>query len=313
MIKDPKYKDGIKDFSVQWLGVNGLRQHGEGPQLRQLRRGHRPVAAQRDAPTFFSNLMSEQGGGKLEALFSSSSSFLDAKLAKLYGVSGVTGDDFKPTTLNPMERAGILTQGAFLAAHSDADYSHPVKRGVHFLHNVVCVDIPSPDGIDVPPLSERKPGQTTRQRYEEATSVNAVCNGCHERIHGAGFALESYDAVGQFRTMEDGKPVDASGYLPLASGRDQLQARRRAEPEGWRHPRGSRVHDQAVPALRAPEVVKCPRRPVRWRAWPRPSGIRSTTCAKWSSPSRRRARSLTVSPSRGRVSKNVQQVGYRSP
>jgi Protein of unknown function (DUF1592)/Protein of unknown function (DUF1588)/Protein of unknown function (DUF1595)/Protein of unknown function (DUF1585)/Protein of unknown function (DUF1587) len=218
MIKDAKFKDGIKDFSIQWLGVNGLDSAEKDPSFTNYVEGT-GKSLMNESTAFFANLMSEQGGGKLEALFSSTSSFLDAKLAKLYGVSGVSGDDLKPANLNPQERAGVLTLGAFLAAHSDADYSHPVKRGVHFMHNVVCVDIPSPDGIDVPPLSERKPGQTTRQRYEEATSVSAVCATCHVNIHGAGFALESYDAVGQFRTMEDGKPVDASGHLPLLSGR----------------------------------------------------------------------------------------------
>jgi hypothetical protein len=218
LMGDNKFKDGLRDFSLQWLAVSGL------PTMEKDGTFEKYTAAVGQAmldetTNFFSSLLfGKDATGKLDSLFTSNVSTVSGPLAKLYGMSNATGDDARQVTLPAGERAGILTQGAFLAAHADADYSHPVKRGVHTLHNVLCIDIPGPDNVEVPPLEERKAGQTTRKRYEEAIAGKAICASCHDRINPVGFAFEQYDAVGQFRTMEDGQPVDASSVLSLTSG-----------------------------------------------------------------------------------------------
>lgn len=218
LMGDAKFKDGLRDFSLQWLAVTGLPTMEKDGTFANYNAQVGQAMLDETTEFFTGLLYGAKATGKLTDLFGSNVTTVSGPLAKLYGVSGATGDEPKSVTLPQDQRAGILTQGAFLAAHADADYSHPVKRGVHVLHNVLCIDIPGPDNVDVPPLMERKQGQTTRARYEEATEGKALCMGCHDRINPVGFAFEQYDAVGQFRTLEDTLKVDASGTVPLPSG-----------------------------------------------------------------------------------------------
>jgi hypothetical protein len=84
---------------------------------------------------------------------------------------------------------------------------------------VLCQDIPGPpDGLVIPPLAERKMGDTTRGRFETAVAGKDICLSCHSLINPTGFAFENYDAVGQYRTTEDGQKIDASGSVKLPSG-----------------------------------------------------------------------------------------------
>ena len=152
--------------------------------------------------------------GKLETLMTSKESFVDGTLAKLYGVPGVTGGDMKPVTFKPEERAGLLTQGTFLATKADAIESHPIMRGDTVLAQLLCIKLEIPADLDVPPLPDPKPGQTTRERVSVHSS--APCATCHKMIDPVGFAFENYDAIGKYRTTQEGKPVDASGTFPLA-------------------------------------------------------------------------------------------------
>jgi hypothetical protein len=218
MMGDGKFKDGILDFSQQWLGVVGLPTLEKDASFMNYSAEVGQSMLDETSAFFGSLMFGPNATGSLDALYSSTASFADAKLAKLYGTT-VSGDGQQPVSLNGTQRAGILTQAAFLAGHADADYPHPVKRGVHVLRNVLCQDIPGPpDGLVIPPLAERQAGDTTRMRFEAAVAGKMICLSCHSRINPTGFAFETYDAVGQYRTMEDGQKVDASGALTLDSG-----------------------------------------------------------------------------------------------
>jgi hypothetical protein len=216
MLKDPKARDAVGDFHLQWLDVQGLPDLQKDPVFAS----YTPETAQsmlnETAEAVNAILLGPQATGKLADLFSSPTSFIDARLAKVYGVMNVTGDNLRSAALNPAQRAGLLTNGSFLASHADADVSHPVKRGVHVLRQVLCIDIPDPDGLEIPDLPAPKPGQTTRERY--TAHEQGFCASCHSRIDGVGFAFENYDATGGFRTTEQNKPVDSSGAVALPSG-----------------------------------------------------------------------------------------------
>jgi hypothetical protein len=215
MMKDAKFKDGIADFSQQWLGVVGLPtlEKDESFTAYNAEVGQSMMD---ETANFFASLMyGPQAAGKLNDLYASNKTVVDDKLAKFYGVTAGAGGQ---ATFKDTERAGILTQAAFVAAHADGDYPHPVKRGVHVLRNVFCLDIPGPpDGLVIPPLAERKMGDTTRGRFESAVAGKDICLSCHKMINPTGFAFEIYDAVGQYRTTEDGLKVDASGTIKLPS------------------------------------------------------------------------------------------------
>jgi hypothetical protein len=215
MMKDDRFKDGLADFSQQWLGVVGLPTMEKDESFTAYTAEVGQSMLDETASFFASLMFGPQAKGTLTDLYSSNKTVVDDKLAKFYGVTPSNG----VATFKDTERAGILTQAAFVAAHADGDYPHPVKRGVHVLRNVLCQDIPGPpDGLMIPPLAERKMGDTTRGRFEAAVAGKTVCLGCHSVINPTGFAFEIYDAVGQYRTTEDGLKVDASGTLKLPSG-----------------------------------------------------------------------------------------------
>ena len=216
MLTDPKARDGIRDFHLQWLGVEGLPDLQKDPSFTSYTPETAQAMLNETSELASAVLFGPQATGKLADLFSSPASFIDARLARIYGVMNVTGDNLRRAPLDPAQRAGVLTHGSFLATHADADLSHPVKRGVHVLRQVLCVDLPDPDGLEIPELPEPRPDQTTRERY--AAHAQGACASCHTRIDGVGFAFENYDATGGFRTTENNKPVDSSGRVPLPSG-----------------------------------------------------------------------------------------------
>jgi hypothetical protein len=216
MLGEARAKDAVRDFHLQWLDVEGLPDMQKDPSFA----AYTPETAQsmlnETAELASSILLGPQATGKLGDLFSSPSSIIDGRLAKVYGVGSVTGEDLRRVALDPEQRAGLLTHGSFLAAHADADLSHPVKRGVHIARNVLCLELPDPDGLEIPELPAPRPNQTTRERY--AAHEQGACAACHIKIDTVGFAFENYDATGGFRTTEAGKPVDSSGTVSLPSG-----------------------------------------------------------------------------------------------
>jgi hypothetical protein len=213
MLKNDKAKDGLRDFHMQWLGLYGVDTLDKDPMFAT----YSPEVAKamiEETSTFISAIMS--GSGKFEELYTSSTSYLTAPLAKHYGVAGVTGTTPQKVDLNPAQRSGLLTQGAFLASHSKENDSFPIGRGLAVLRQVLCQEIPEPN-IMLPPAPEQKQGTTTRKLYEDFTAAPA-CQACHLRINGVGFAFENYDATGAYRAMEENQAVDASGAIELPSG-----------------------------------------------------------------------------------------------
>jgi len=218
MLADGRARDAIADFHVQWLEIAGLP--GLTKDGSYTRYNAAVGQAMIDETIAFARsvLHGPAATGKLQDLFTSTSTFMNGPLAALYGVAGVSGDKLVPAQVPAKERAGILTQGSFLASHADGDFSHPVRRGVTILRHVLCQEIPSPDNVMVPPLPERPRGITTREFYSQHSKFGALCATCHDAIDPMGFAFENFDAVGQYREMEEGKTVDASGTLTLPTG-----------------------------------------------------------------------------------------------
>ena len=216
MLADAKFVQGLTQFHYQWLGIDGLEQLPKDESYTNYS-AETAKSMLDETIRFAQSILAEAGGsGKLEDLFTSNQSFIDERLAKVYGMAG-GGQTLAAAQLDPSQRAGILTQGSFLSAHADPDLTNPVKRGVVILKNVLCQEVPSPDGLDIPVLPERQPGQTTREHFARHSS-DAFCGGCHQSIDALGFAFEHYDAIGAYREMEENKPVDASGTLRLDSG-----------------------------------------------------------------------------------------------
>lgn len=152
------------------------------------------------------------------AILNSDVSFVNAKLAKIYGLSGTFDDSFKKATLDPSQRRGLLTRAGFLAANADTRNPDPIHRGVFVSQVILCKPLPSP-AMNVPPVPVSTT-TTNRQRVEAHTGKGTCGATCHATlINPLGYAFESFDALGSHRTKDNGANVDASGeYGELAEG-----------------------------------------------------------------------------------------------
>jgi hypothetical protein len=141
--------------------------------------------------------------------------FVNERLARHYGIPGIYGSRFRRVTLpNHDQRGGLLAQGALLATTSYPDRTSPVLRGKFLLNNIFGLPVPPPPpGVDTN-LAENKPGAaptSIRERLAEHRA-NPSCASCHSVIDPLGFALENFDAIGGWRTVDEArKPVDATG------------------------------------------------------------------------------------------------------
>jgi hypothetical protein len=152
------------------------------------------------------------GAGTFEALFSESTTWVNTPLAQFYGVP-LPGAEFAPVQLDAGQRAGVLTQAAFLSAHSRAEQTSPAQRGVAVLNRLLCQELPQPPAdspVELPPPLQSD--ATMRERLLSATA-DASCQECHRDIDPIGLAFENYDPVGLWRDVEHGRPIDASGSL----------------------------------------------------------------------------------------------------
>jgi hypothetical protein len=132
-------------------------------------------------------------------------------LAPIYGVSA-PASGFAQITLGPETgRAGIFGQAAVLAGHSQSDHNSPTRRGVFISSSFLCKKPPDPPP-GVPTTLPLDPTKTERQRLD-AHRTSDQCKACHALFDPLGFALEHFDSIGQYRSMENGHPIDATGTL----------------------------------------------------------------------------------------------------
>jgi hypothetical protein len=213
MLKDPKIKDTIADFHLQWLYVDGLPKEPPKDARFTAYTPQLVAAMMAETATFANDVFASSGS--LEKLLTSPSTTVDPALAKLYGAT-VTGTDPQPVTLDAGQRAGLLTQASFLSMHATASETNPVRRGAVVIRRLLCNDIQPPADMDVGQPKPAAPGLTTRERFAEH-AMNP-CASCHKLTDPIGFAFENYDPIGAWRTMEQGKKVDASGTLNLTGG-----------------------------------------------------------------------------------------------
>lgn len=165
---------------------------------------------------FVKDVVTVQGKGLTE-LLTADYTFADQKIAAIYGVTK-PGGDFARVKLDGTQRAGILTQSAFLAAFASSRQTDPIHRGVVVNFQVLCSNMPPPP-MNVPPLPPAVEGETMRERVTRHTGAGTCGAGCHgTMINPAGFAFERYDALGKWRTTDNGKPVDSADRMTFTDG-----------------------------------------------------------------------------------------------
>jgi hypothetical protein len=237
MLADDRAESLVENFAFQWLEVAKLDKIVPD-------RGQFPYAA---GSLDMRGLMKEElrlfvdsvfrGDRSVMELLTADYTFLNERLAMHYGIESVKGARFRRVTLPDDSRNGLLGKGAVLALTSYPNRTSPVLRGQWILARLVGAPPPAPPP-DVPDLAENKRGEaprTLRARLEQHRE-NPTCFACHGIMDPLGFALENYNAVGQFRSLDPDTrdPVDASGVLPdgtAVAGIADLRRALTARPE----------------------------------------------------------------------------------
>lgn len=178
-------------------------------------------AAAEETRRYVRYVMFEEQGGVAD-LLTSNVTFVNADLAPIYGLSGTYDADFRRVELDPGQRSGILTQIGFLASHATSVNPDPIHRGVFVAKRLNCLNIAAPPDA-VPPLPQAG-DKTNREMVEDHTEVDGTsCKNCHASvINPFGFPFESYDAIGAYRTEDNGKPVDTATSPPIGGARVEV-------------------------------------------------------------------------------------------
>ena len=237
MLADPRAKSLVDDFAFQWLGLAKLDEitpdRGQFPHASGLLD---PRDLLKKELSLFIDSVLRSDRSVLE-LLTADHTFLNERLAMHYGIETVKGARFRQVTLEDSRRHGLLGKGAILMMTAYPNRTSPVLRGAWILERLLGAEPPAPPP-DVPelPRNERdKPAQTLRARLEQHRESPA-CFSCHGVMDPLGFALENFNAVGQFRSHDPDTmtPIDASGVLPdgtAVGGPDDLRRALVAEPD----------------------------------------------------------------------------------
>ncbi len=215
MLGDPRAEALSTRFAAQWLRLQDLsRLHPDAlayPQFDQ----RLAESMRRESELLFDHLVRENGS--LLDLLDADYTFVDERLARHYGLSGVTGPQFRRVAQTDANRRGLLGHAGILALTSHANRTSPVLRG-KWVMEVLLGSPPPPPPPNVPELEANsdasKDGRllTVRERLEEHRS-NPACRSCHRIIDPIGLSLENFDVTGAWRLRDQGQPVDALGTL----------------------------------------------------------------------------------------------------
>jgi hypothetical protein len=216
MIADPKSAALADNFAGQWLELRNLDVVKPDPQKFPEWNPELRDAMKLETRLFFNEVLRENR--PLADFLDARYTFLNDRLAKFYGIPGVTGPDFRRVELSAVDqggqRGGILSQASVLTVSSYPTRTSVVIRGKYILNNILGSP-PPPPPADVPPLDESSVGTSASLRQQmEKHRANAVCASCHSKMDPLGFALENYDGIGKWRTVDGKFPVDSSGTLP---------------------------------------------------------------------------------------------------
>lgn len=229
MLADPRAEALATRFAAQWLRLQDLEKvHPDAltyPYFDQTL----AEAMQRETELFVAHLV--HNDRPVTELLTADYTFVNERLAKHYGMTGVTGSSFQRVALQSDARRGLLGHGSVLTLTSHPDRTSPVLRGKWVLE-VLMGTPPPPPPPDVPELEETEAAEggrrlSVRERME-MHRANPACNSCHSMMDPIGLALENFDVTGAWRIRDEGNAVDPEGELfdgtPLTGPQDLRNA-----------------------------------------------------------------------------------------
>ncbi len=212
MLADDRAAALAANFAGQWLYLRNLKSSNpDGREFPDFDDNLRQ-AFERETELLFESIQREDRS--VLDLLDADYTFVNERLAKHYGIANIYGPDFRRVPVPSDARRGLLGQGSMLLVTSNANRTSPVQRGKWILENLLASPPPLPPP-NVPPLkesSELARATSVRERMEQHRA-NPACAGCHKIMDPIGLALENFDGVGQWRAVDLGFPIDASGQL----------------------------------------------------------------------------------------------------
>ncbi|RYZ08039.1 MAG: DUF1592 domain-containing protein [Myxococcales bacterium] len=234
---DTRARRALFSFHKQWLHMDNLEDLDPGTDLG--------AQLGQELENFVASIF-VAGDGTLKSLLTAPYTFANASTAPQYGLT-VQGSGFTQVALDPTQRVGVMMQVPFLRTNGNAP---PVRRGLAVYKQLLCGNVPLPAG-NIPMVEADTPDSTltTRERFAKHAEI-ACATGCHAIFDPWGFALESFDSLGRYRTQEKGKPIDVTGLpqgadaviggttpkgkvIPFKSGIEMLNALAESDEVSW--------------------------------------------------------------------------------
>lgn len=221
LLNDPKSKRFIEDFADQWLGLRAINDTSPDSKLYPEYSDFLKLSSVMETRAFLTRLVQDNLG--IRHLVASPWALVNSDLAKLYGIPGVEGTALRQVPLP--ERSpygGLWTQSAVMKVTANGTATSPVKRGVWMVERLLGIPVPPPPP-DITPVDPDTRGATTLREQLAKHSAGGACTACHAKFDPYGFALESFDVTGRYRTAyrvakdktwQDGPAVDCSGKTP---------------------------------------------------------------------------------------------------
>lgn len=213
MLSDPKSRALVDNFAGQWLNLQMLDEMTPDPDVFPDFDARLREDMKRESLLLFQAVM--QDDLSVLDFLDASFTFVNERLARHYELENIKGDQFQKVSLNPQQRAGILTHASILTLTSNPERTSPVKRGKWIMENILG-DAPPPPPPGVPELEETSKGNPEASMREQLALHRADpgCASCHRTMDVLGFGFENFDATGRWRDKDGDETVDSSGELP---------------------------------------------------------------------------------------------------
>jgi hypothetical protein len=211
MLRDDRSVSLVDTFFTSWLALDRLKTVQLDPSVFPQFDSELRQAMDTETRLFLESQLREDRDAV--ELWTADYTYVNERLARHYGLSGVSGKEFKRVTWPNTNRGGLLGQAGPLTALSNGARTSPTKRGLYLWTRFLGMEAPAPPA-NVPSLAEGPETRPDTMRGRMiAHKTNPSCASCHGRFDPLGLALENFDAIGAWRTVDGGAPIDASGVL----------------------------------------------------------------------------------------------------
>jgi hypothetical protein len=213
MLDDPRAARMLQRFTDEWLRLEEIESLEKQAAVYPTFKPELRAALHEEAQALIRQVV-WKGDGKLSTLLTAPYTFRNGPLAAYYGGGAATGDTFQQVSLDPKQRAGLLTQAGLLAVLgvNDDGLTSLVHRGLFVRERLLCQPVSDPPP-DAQAMGAPTTSATTAREWAQSRQSVALCNACHLVMDPVGFAFENFDGAGLYRTMDRGQPVDARGEL----------------------------------------------------------------------------------------------------